>query len=181
MFDLNNDGWKDLFSANSHVNDQVDSFEPTQYKLHNGIFLNRGDGTFQDQSKAAGPEFLTPHAHRGAAFADFNNDGKIDVVVTALGEPAELWENGTPAENTWLMLKLTGAKSNRDGIGAQIRAGSQYNHMTTAVGYASSSHSGVHFGTGKLKQVDQIEIRWPSGKYQVLRNIRTNQVLQVRE
>jgi enediyne biosynthesis protein E4 len=181
MFDLNNDGWKDLFTANAHVNDQVDRFEPTQYRLHNGVFLNRGDGTFVDQSENVGSEFLAPRAHRGAAFADFNNDGKIDVVVTALGEPAELWQNVTPAENTWLIVKLTGTMSNRDGIGARIRLGTQCNHMTTAVGYASSSHFGVHFGTGKLKQIDQIEIQWPSGKRQTLRNVRANQVLQVRE
>jgi hypothetical protein len=159
----------------------VDRFEPAQYRLHNGVFVNRGDGTFEDQSETVGPEFLVPRAHRGAAFADFNNDGQIDIVVTALGEPAELWQNVTPAENTWLILKLTGTVSNRDGIGARIRAGTQHNHMTTAVGYASSSHFGVHFGTGKLQQIDQIEIRWPSGKRQILRNVRTNQVLRVRE
>jgi hypothetical protein len=181
MFDLNNDGWKDIFTANSHVNDQVERFEPTQYKLHNSIFLNKGDGSFVDQSETVGPEFLTPHVHRGAAFADFNNDGKIDVVVTALGEPAELWENVTPDGNSWLILKLTGGPSNRDGIGARVRIGSQYNHMTSAVGFGSSSHFGVHFGTGKLKQVDEIEVRWPSGKVQVLKDIRTNQVLPVRE
>jgi hypothetical protein len=128
-----------------------------------------------------GREFLTPHAHRSAAFADFNNDGKIDVVVTALGERAELWENVTPGDNTWLILKLIGAKSNRDGIGARVRAGNQYNHMTSAVGYASSSHFGVHFGTGTLKQVGEIEVRWPNGKVQILKDVPTNQVLPVRE
>ena len=105
----------------------------------------------------------------------------MDVVVTALGEPAELWENVTPSDNTWLIVKLTGAKSNRDGIGASIQVGTQTNHMTTAVGYASSSHFGVHFGTGKLKQVDHVEIHWPSGKIRVLQNVKTNQVLRVME
>jgi enediyne biosynthesis protein E4 len=181
MFDFNNDGWKDIFTANSHVNDQVERFEPTQYKLHNSVFLNRGDGTFVDQSNTVGPEFLTPHAHRGAAFADFNNDGKVDVVVTALGEPAELWENVTPGDSTWLILKLAGTKSNRDGIGVRVRVGNQHNQMTSAVGYASSTHFGVHFGTGKLKRIDQVEVRWPSGKTQILRNVLTNQVLLVRE
>jgi len=181
IFDLNNDGWKDIFTANAHVNDVVDRFEPAQYRLHNSVFLNRGDGTFLDQSDRVGAEFLTPRAHRGAAFADFNNDGKIDVAVSALGESAELWENVTPGDNTWLILQLTGSRSNRDGIGARIRVGNQYNHMTTAVGYASSSNFGVHFGTGKLKQVDRIEIRWPSGKGQVLRDVKTNQVLRVHE
>ena len=181
MFDFNNDGWKDLFTANSHVNDRVERFEATEYKQHNAAFLNRGDGTFQDVSQTAGQDFLTPRAHRGAAFADFNNDGKIDAVVSSLGEGTELWENVTPGGNSWLILKLEGTRSNRDGIGAEIRVDGQSNHMTTAMSYASSSHFGVHFGTGKLKQVGKIEIRWPSGTRQTLTRVRTNQVLRVRE
>jgi hypothetical protein len=181
MFDLNNDGWKDLFTANAHVNDRVELFEATEYKQHNAVFLNRGNGTFQDASQTVGQGFLTPRAHRGAAFADFNNDGKIDAVVTSLGEAPELWENLTPSENTWLLLKLEGTKSNRDGIGAEIRVDGQYNHMTSAVGYASSSHFGVHFGTGKRKTVEKVEIRWPGGTRQTLTNVRTNQILRIRE
>jgi enediyne biosynthesis protein E4 len=181
MFDFNNDGWKDLFTANAHVNDRVELFEATEYKQHNSVFLNRGDGTFQDVSQTVGQDFLIPRAHRGAAFADFNNDGKIDAVVTSLGEPPELWENVTPGDNTWLLLKLEGTKSNRDGIGAEIRVGSQYNHMTSAIGYASSSHFGVHFGTGKQKSVEKVEIKWPSGTRQTLTNVRSNQLLRIRE
>jgi hypothetical protein len=181
MFDFNNDGWKDLFTANSHVNDRVELFEATEYKQHNAVFLNRGNGTFQDVSQTAGQDFLTPRAHRGAAFADFNNDGRVDVVVSALGEAPELWENITVGENTWLIFKLQGTKSNRDGIGAEIRVDGQSNHMTSAMSYASSSHFGVHFGTGKLRLVGKVEIRWPSGTRQVLTNVRTNQVLRVRE
>ena len=181
MFDFNNDGWKDLFTANSHVNDRVELFEATEYKQHNAVFLNRGNGTFQDVSQTAGQDFLTPRAHRGAAFADFNNDGRIDVAVSALGEAPELWENITVGENTWLIFKLQGTKSNRDGIGAEIRVDGQANQMTSAMSYASSSHFGVHFGTGKLRLVGKVEIRWPSGSRQVLTNVRTNQVLLVRE
>ena len=143
MFDFNNDGWKDLWTA--------------------------------------GQDFLTPRAHRGAAFADFNNDGKIDAVVTSLGEAPELWQNVTPGENTWLLLKLEGTRSNRDGIGAEIRVDDQYNHMTSAFSYASSSHFGVHFGTGKRRRVEKIEIRWPSGMRQILTNVPTNQILRIRE
>jgi enediyne biosynthesis protein E4 len=181
LFDFDNDGWKDIFTANAHVDDEVHHFAAAAYTLHNSVFANRGDGTFEDVSKTVGADFLVPRAHRGAAFADFNHDGKIDVVVTALGEPAELWENVTPKDNTWLILKLTGTKSNRDGIGAQIRIGNQSNHMTTAVGYESSSQFGVHFGTGLLKEVPRIEIRWPSGVSQVLNQVRTNQLIEVRE
>jgi hypothetical protein len=178
LFDFNNDGWKDLFTANSHVNDLVEQFEAARYKEPNGVFLNLGDGTFRDVSAEAGQS--APRAHRGSAYADLNGDGRIDVVVSCLGEPAEVWENLGPPGN-WIILKLVGVRSNRDGIGARIRIGDQYNHMTSAVSYASSSHAGVHFGLGKLAQIPKIEIRWPSGAVQVLENVKPNQMLTVRE
>ena len=181
LVDFNNDGWKDIFTANGHVNDRVELFEATQYLQHNSVFVNRGDGTFQDGSDAAGLNATPPRAHRGAAFADLNNDGRIDVVVTSLGEAPEVWRNTSPAANSWLVVKLIGRKSNRDGIGAQIRIGTQSNHMTSAVGYASSSHAGVHFGLGRAKSVKAMEIRWPSGIRQVLTNVAANQILTVRE
>jgi enediyne biosynthesis protein E4 len=179
FFDFNNDGWKDLFTANSDVNDLIDMFQSTHYKQPNSLFANLGDGTFRDVSSDAG--LTLARAHRGSAFADFDNDGKVDVVVSALGESAELWQNVSPDPNHWLVLKLTGTRSNRDGIGAKIRVGDQFNHVTTAVGYASSSPSTVHFGTGKLEKIDRIEIRWPSGTVQVLQNVATNQTIEVRE
>jgi hypothetical protein len=156
-------------------------FEATPYKLPNSVFLNRGDGTFSDGSRDAGPDFQVAAAHRGCGFADFNNDGRIDVVVAPLQEPAELWENVSPADNSWLILKLTGTKSNRDGIGAVVRIGKQFNHMTSAVGYVSSSHFGVHFGTGQTKHIDEIEVIWPSGIHQTLKDVAVNQVLKVVE
>jgi enediyne biosynthesis protein E4 len=179
FFDFNNDGWKDLFTANSDVNDLIDLFQSTHYKQPNSLFVNAGNGIFRDVSAEAG--FTLARAHRGSAFADFDNDGKIDIVVSALGEPAELWQNVSPEPNHWLALKLIGTRSNRDGIGAVIRAGNQSNHVTTAVGYASSSPALAHFGTGKLEKVERIEIRWPSGAVQVLRNLATNQILEVHE
>ncbi len=179
FFDFNNDGWKDLFTANSDVNDLIDLFQSTHYKQPNSLFANLGKGTFRDVSLDAG--FDLARAHRGSAFADFDNDGKIDVVVSVLGEPAELWQNVSPDANHWLILRLTGTRSNRDGIGTKIRLGDQFNHVTTAVGYASSSPSTVHFGTGKLGKIDRIEVHWPSGTVQVLRNVATNQVLEVLE
>lgn len=181
LFDFNDDGWKDIFTTNAHVDDKVDTFEATDYKQPNAIFLNRGDGTFEDASREAGGDFLAARAHRGCAFADFDNDGRIDVVVSALGEAPEIWRNVTSEAGNWLEIKLTGTKSNRDGIGAEIEAGDQHNHMTTAVGYASSSDFGVHFGTGAKKQIDRIRIRWPSGAEQQLTNVKMNQVLQIRE
>jgi hypothetical protein len=164
------------------VNDRVEAFEAAEYKQHNSVFRNLGDGRFEDVSQGAGADFLgAVRAHRGCAFADFNQDGRIDVVTSSLGDRPELWENVSPGDKTWLILKLRGTKSNRDGIGAVVRMGDQTNHMTTSVGYASSSHFGIHFGAGQRKDIERIEIRWPSGIRQTLRNVKTNQVLEVRE
>jgi hypothetical protein len=182
LFDFDNDGLKDVFTANSHVNDRVEAFEATEYRQHNSVFRNIGGGRFEDVSQRTGPDFLqSKRAHRGCAFADFNNDGRIDIVSSSLEEAPEYWQNLSPGSNTWLILKLIGTKSNRDGIGAVVRIGDQTNQMTTSVGYASSSHFGVHFGTGKRDEVDHIEIRWPSGIRQTITNVKTNQVLTVRE
>ena len=181
VFDLNNDGLKDLFTANSHVDDNVAMFEASTYKQPNSIFANLGNGTFADVTRDAGPDFQVPQAHRGAAFADLNRDGRIDVVTSSLLGPAEVWENVSPGDNHWLILNLVGHKSNRDGIGARVRIGNQHNHMTTAVGYASSSHFGVHFGLGKTAVVDEVEIRWPSGIVQRLKGVKADQFLKVDE
>jgi hypothetical protein len=177
LVDFDNDGWKDLFTANSHVNDRVEAFEASQYKQHNSVFRNVGGGRFEDVSPGSGARFLSSvRAHRGCAFADFNNDGRMDVVTSSLGDHPEVWENVSPGSNTWLIVRLRGMKSNRDGIGAVVRVGDQTNQMTTSVGYASSSHYGVHFGTGQQKRVD-VEISWPSGVRQRLYDVATNQVV----
>ncbi|SPF43242.1 ASPIC/UnbV domain protein [Candidatus Sulfopaludibacter sp. SbA4] len=178
LFDFNNDGWKDLFTANSHVNDRVEAFEAATYREANAVFANEG-GTFRDVSAEAG--LAAVKAHRGAAFADFDGDGRIDAVVSALGEPAELWQNVSPEAGHWIVLRLQGVKDNRDGIGARIRIGSQVNEMTTTVGYASSADSGVHFGLGKLTTIPKIEIRWPGGAVQTLTGVAADQVLTVKQ
>jgi hypothetical protein len=180
LADLNNDGWKDLFFSGSHVNDTVEAFEATQYRLANAVFANAGDGSFRDASPEAGADFQAPGVHRGAACADFDNDGRLDVVVSLIGGRAELFHNESPAVNTWLDVKLTGTRSNRDGVGARVQVGSQSNLMTANAGYASGSLTPVHFGTGRAATVD-VEVLWPSGARQTMRNVRTNQVLAVRE
>ena len=181
FYDFNNDGWKDLFSANSHVLDNVEQFRPDAYRQANSVFANQGDGTFRDVSEESGKDFQQPAAHRGSAFADFDNDGKIDIVTSSLGEPAELWRNVSLTENHWILLKLVGSKSNRDGIGASVRVGNRYNQMTSAVGYASSSHQGVHFGLRERKVIPEIEIIWPSGVVQTVKDVNVDQILTVRE
>jgi len=189
FFDFDNDGWKDLFTANSHVNDAIERFEQAAYRLPNSLFQNMGNGTFSDASAAAGLSSGPPRAHRGAGFGDFDEDGRVDVVVTSLQGPAELWANRSPEAGHWLGVRLIGSRSNRDGIGAVVtvaaradpRWSRQWNHMTTAVGYASSTHAPVHFGTGTARVLDSVEVRWPSGTVQVLRNVPADRILTVRE
>jgi enediyne biosynthesis protein E4 len=182
MVDFDNDGLKDIFSANSHVNDSVAAFEATEYKQHNAIFRNLGEGRFEDASETAGAAFTQAvRAHRGCAFGDFDQDGRIDVVVTSLGDAPEFWRNVTPAGNKGLIVKLTGTRSNRDGIGAIVRIGNQTNHLSTAGGYASSSDFGLHFGVGMREKLEQVEILWPSGVRQTLRDVKTGETLLVRE
>jgi hypothetical protein len=181
MADLDNDGWKDLFTVNSHVNDRIEAFEAHRYREPNSLFRNAGDGTFRDISGELEADFQTPRAHRGAVAADLNNDGRLDIVTSSLGDRPEIWENRTSGANRWIALKLTGARSNRDGNGARVRIGSQMNTMTTAAGYASSVHVPVHFGLGTTEKIERIEIVWPSGTMQVLESVGTNQVLAVRD
>jgi hypothetical protein len=179
LFDFDNDGWKDIFTADSHVNDRVELFEPAVYKERNGLLINLRNGTFDDDTEAAG--LTKVKAHRGAAFADLDGDGRLDVVVASLGEPIEIWHNVTSNQNHWLKLKLEGTKCNRDGIGARVRIDNQWNEMTSAVSYASSSLDGVHFGLGAANTPVRVEIEWPHGKKQVLENVGVDQVVTVRE
>jgi enediyne biosynthesis protein E4 len=179
LFDFDNDGWKDLFTTNSHVNDRVELFEPAVYKEPDRVFRNARNGTFTDTSDSAG--LTGAKAHRGSGYADFDRDGRVDVVVSSLENETELWHNESPSAGNWICLKLVGTKSNRDGIGAHVRIGNQANDMTSAVSYASGSLDGVHFGLGTATVIDKAEILWPSGKRQVLENVKANQVLTVRE
>lgn len=180
LFDFDNDGWRDLFTANSHVNDRVEAFEPAVYREACTVFRNAGGGKFAAVDGDGGLA-ASVKAHRGAAFADFDGDGRMDAVVSALGEPAELWQNVTANPGHWIRLRLTGTRSNRDGIGARIRIGNQFAELGTTTGYASSSHDGVHFGLGTAASVPRIEIHWPSGREQVLERVPADQVLTVRE
>lgn len=176
LADLDNDGWKDLFTANSHVSDNIDLFSGDRYKLSNTVFVNQGDGTF-----GAARQLGVPRAHRGSVVADLDGDGRLDIVVSVLGERPEVWHNTTPGANHWIELKLMGDKSNRDGIGAVVHAGSQWNHQTSSIGYASTVVGPVHFGFGTQAMIPLVEIEWPSGLKQRVRNVKTDQVLVIRE
>ena len=187
ILDLDNDGWKDLFVARSNVIDNVAEFSSgRQYPEPNAVFRNLGNGKFEDVSPQAGADFQTPGAHRGAAFGDLDNDGRMDAVVTVLNGPAKIFRNVSANGNHWALLRLVGTKSNRMGIGAQVKlttpeGGSQYNHVTTSVGFASSSDSRVHFGLGRAQGIAEIEIRWPSGIRQVLKDVPGDRILTIEE
>ncbi|HVW84850.1 MAG TPA: CRTAC1 family protein [Bryobacteraceae bacterium] len=175
LVDLDNDGWKDLFTANAHVSDNIDLFSGDRYQLPNSVFSNR-HGVF-------GPaiEFGPPRAHRGAVVTDLDGDGRPDIVVAVLGERPEVWRNTAADLNHWIDIRLAGSKGNRDGIGAVIYIGQQWNHETSATGYASSVLAPVHFGLGAQTTIPLIDIEWPSGKQQELRNVKPDRVLTVRE
>ncbi len=186
LFDFNNDGFKDLFTANAHVNDNIELYNQQTYHQPNSVFAGAGSGAFLEASREAGAGFQIKRAHRGCAFADFDNDGRIDIVTTSLNEPAELFRNESTSENHWLAIRLAGVKSNRDGIGAKIKVVTadgkvQFNHVTTSVGYASSSDVRAHFGLGGEKIVKLIEIRWPSGATQRLKDVAADRLLSVTE
>ena len=178
--DIDNDGWKDIFTANSHVNDRIGEFEAVAFKQANSVFVNDGHGRFSDATPTSGLAGAVA-THRGCGVADFNGDGRLDVVVLVLGAGAELWQNESAPDNRWLIVRLAGTKSNRDGIGARVIVGNQVRTMTTAMGYASSSHAGLHFGVGTAAEIDRVEVQWPSGARQTIEHVKTNQVLEIKE
>lgn len=174
LVDLDNDGWLDWFTAGGGLDIGEEQC--------NRIFRNTGR-QFTDVTSSVGPQFSTPRLHRGAVFADFDRDGRIDAAVTALNAPIELWWNRSPTRN-WLLLRLEGRKSNRSAIGAAVKCTAanrtQWQSVRSSVGYASSSDLTVHFGLGDANKAD-IEIHWPSGVMQKLRDLPANQFTRLSE
>lgn len=185
LYDFDNDGWRDLFCAVSHF----PSLEPYIGKSAaqpNRIFRNVGGARFEDVSATAGPDFQVPGLHHGAAFADFDNDGRIDVAVTTLDGPVKLYRNLTPGANHWLALRLRGKRSNRQGLGAVIELALPdgrrlTGHATTSVGYASSSEPLVRFGLGASASVDRIVVHWPGGRVQEVRSAAIDRIVDIEE
>lgn len=186
FFDYDNDGWKDLFVAQSHVMDTIEINEPhLRYRETPLLLHNEGGKKFVDVSASAGDVFQQRWAARGLAIGDINNDGKIDVVISSTNGSAWVLLNETVAANHWLTFKLEGVKSNRDGIGATVRistsSGNQYATVTTGSSYQSSSDPRVHFGLGTETLARLVEIRWPSGIVQTLKAVSADQLVKVKE
>jgi hypothetical protein len=188
IFDFDNDGWKDIFVSRGHVQ-SLQAAPRVTVAQPNTVFRNlsglKSGLRFDALTAEAGLAVQPPRRHRGSAIGDFNGDGRLDVVVTAIGAPAEIWMNQSPGANHWLELKLEGTKSNRDAIGARVKVvtpnKTQFNHVATTCGYASSSAGPMHFGLGADASVDLVEIHWPSGQVQQLKNVRPDRIVKVKE
>ncbi len=173
--DFDNDGWKDLFVAQSHVLDNVEKIYSGLRYLEPPALFRNGAGRFEKSVLAD----LPPVAGRGAAFGDLNNDGYVDAVVSVLGgRPLVLLNRG--GRNHWLTLKLVGVRCNRAGTGAIVKVGKQWAYATASGSYLSASDERVHFGLGSEKQAT-VEIVWPGGKRQVLENVAADQMVTVKE
>ena len=181
FIDYDNDGWKDLFSANGDVDNLV-----ANAPQHDTLFENVGGKEFSDVSARMGKDFLRIGFQRGSAFADLNNDGFQDIVVTSLNQKPRILMNSADNGAHWLLVQATGRKSNRDAIGAKLKLTTAsgrtlYNHVTTSVGFMSSSDRRVHFGLGVETSPVSLEICWPSGVIQKLPEVPVDQILKIEE
>src|SRR5262245_40347178 len=177
FFDMDNDGDLDLFVANGDALFLLGS--------ESLLLQNDGTGVFSDANETGGAFFKCKVRARASAVCDFNNDGYQDLVVTAIGDRPFLLRNRSTSGNHWISLDLQGTRSNRDGFGALIKVAagnrSYAAEARCAFGFLMQSDRRVHFGIGKAEQVDNIEIRWPSGTLQRLANIKSDRILKITE
>jgi enediyne biosynthesis protein E4 len=186
FFDYDNDGWLDLFIANGHVYPEVEQVSPdVKFKQLNSLFHNEANGKFVEVSRAAGPGLQTPYVGRGVAFADFDNDGFVDLVVANNGDPPLLLHNSGNNGNHFVNFKLVGHKSNRDAMGARVRvlAGgiSQIREIAGGGSYLSQSDLRAHFGLGKASSAERVEVTWPSGEKQTFREVQADRFYLIDE
>jgi hypothetical protein len=180
FIDYDNDGFKDLYSADGDIDNLT-----SRAQQHDTIFENRSGKDFVDVSQEMSSDFLRIGFQRGSSLVDLNNDGFMDIVVTSLNQKPRILMNSADNGNHWLLVQLTGRKSNRDAIGTKIKVTTPagrtlYNHVTVSVGFMSSSDRRVHFGLGAEKTAD-IVLRWPSGVVQNLTGVPADQILRIEE
>ena len=186
FFDYDNDGWLDLFIANGHVYPEVEQADPqTRFKQINSLFHNEGNGKLVETTSQAGDGFKTPYVGRGVAFADFDNDGFVDVVVGNNGDPPLLLHNSGGNGNHFANFRLVGTKSNRDAMGARVRIVSgglsQMREIDGGGSYISQSDLRANFGLGKATRIESVEISWPSGLKQVFHDVEADRFFLVEE
>ena len=192
FFDMDNDGWPDILICNGHVYPEVEQLKTEAgYAQRKLLYQNLHNGHFADISFQVGPGISEPSTSRGAAFGDFDNDGDIDVVVNCVNDFPQLLRCDSKLTNNWIKVRTIGTKSNRSGIGARLtcvsqtpgesKAHRQIDEVRSGGGYFSQNDLRVHFGLGKAEKVDLLEIRWPSGQVDSIKDIRANQVVYVKE
>jgi hypothetical protein len=186
FFDYDNDGWLDLFIANGHVFPFIEQvFHGVHYKQTNSLFHNEGNGKFVETTAQAGSGFSVPHLGRGVAFADFDNDGFVDMVIANDGEAPLLLHNGGGNGNHFVNFKLVGTKSNRDAIGARVRLQvgelSQIREIQSGGSYLSQSDLRANFGLAKAARAETVEVNWPSGIRQVFKNVEADHFYRIEE
>ena len=192
FFDFDNDGWPDILLCNGHVYPEVEQLKTEAgYAQRKILYRNQRNGHFVDVSETAGPGIMDPVAARGCAFGDFDNDGDLDIAVNTVNDYPQLLRCDSATKNNWIKLRLIGTKSNRTAIGARVKCVTQdpgdpkphqqIDEVRSGGGYFSQSDLRIHFGIGGATKVDLLEIRWPSGQIDTLRNVVPNQVLTIKE
>jgi hypothetical protein len=192
FFDFDNDGWPDILICNGHVYPEVEQLKTEAgYPQRKLLYRNLRNGHFADVSLEAGPGISDPVAARGCAFGDFDNDGNIDVVVNTVNDFPQLLHSSSSLGNNWIKIRTIGTKSNRSGIGARLtcvthaageaKPHQQIDEVRSGGSYISQNDLRIHFGLGKADKVDVLQIRWPSGQVDTLKDVKANQQIFVRE
>ncbi|MBZ5670548.1 MAG: CRTAC1 family protein [Acidobacteriia bacterium] len=186
LCDFDNDGWRDVFICTGHVYPEIAGRRLTvNFEDRRILYRNKGHGRFEDVSTKAGPGITQPHASRGCAFGDFDNDGDVDILVINMNESPSLLRNDCQTGNRWIKVKCIGTKSNRSAIGARVRVvtgtHSQIEEVMSGASYISQNDFRLHFGLGQASKVDLIAVRWPSGAEESLSNIEADQLVYIQE
>jgi enediyne biosynthesis protein E4 len=192
FFDMDNDGWADILICNGHVYPEVEQLKTEAgYAQRKLLYQNLHNGHFADVSLQAGPGISEPSPSRGAAFGDFDNDGDIDVVINTVNDYPQLLRCDSKLDNNWIKVRTIGTKSNRSGIGVRLKCVThppgdakphqQIDEVRSGGGYFSQNDLRVHFGLGKATKVDLLEVRWPSGQVDTVKDVAVNQVVFVKE